>query len=108
MLRRAVTVDPEAPLCQGFCYPRGPSRGKAREFRRGRMSEATDPVAQAAARLEAAVERLARAAANRPAPNPVAEGEAPPAGADPAAVAALAARLDDTIARLRGVLGEEG
>jgi len=26
---------------------------------------------------------------------------------DPAAVAALAARLDETIARLRGVLGEE-
>ncbi|MBR0673349.1 hypothetical protein [Neoroseomonas soli] len=74
------------------------------------MSEAADPVAQAASRLEAAVERLARAAANRPAlmPAPAREGEAPAAGADPAAVAALAQRLDETIARLRGVLGEEG
>lgn len=62
-----------------------------------------DPVAEAAARLEAAVERLSRAMANRPAPSPAAEGE----GADREAVAALAARLDDTIARLRGVLGEE-
>ncbi len=63
-----------------------------------------DPVAEAAARLEAAVERLSRAVANRPAA--VAADGAD--GADKAAVAALAARLDDTIARLRGVLGEEG
>lgn len=60
-----------------------------------------DPVADATARLEAAVERLSRALASRP--TPAAEGQ----GADRAAVAALAARLDDTIARLRGVLGEE-
>jgi len=73
------------------------------------MSEAVDPVAQAASRLEAAVERLARAAENRPAPVPAGgAGEAPVQGADPAAVAALAARLDETIARLRSVLGEEG
>ena len=62
-----------------------------------------DPVADATARLEAAVERLSRAVARRPAPAPAGEGQ----GADRAAVAALAARLDDTIARLRGVLGEE-
>jgi hypothetical protein len=49
------------------------------------------------------VERLSRALANRPVPAPAAEGE----GAAREAVAALAARLDDTIARLRGVLGED-
>lgn len=68
------------------------------------MSDATDPVAAAAARLEAAVERLSRAAAARPAVP--ADGGA--AGVDAATVAALAERLDATIARLRGVLGEEG
>ncbi len=68
------------------------------------MSDATDPVAAAAARLEAAVERLSRAASARPA---APDGGAP-GGVDPAAVAALAERLDTTIARLRGVLGEEG
>lgn len=69
----------------------------------GGLSEAMDPVAEATLRLEAAVERLSRAAATRPAATP---GEAA-TGVDPAAVAALAARLDETIARLRGVLGEE-
>jgi hypothetical protein len=64
-----------------------------------------DPVADATARLEAAVERLSRALASRPAPAPATEGVG--TGADREAVAALAARLDDTIARLRGVLGEE-
>jgi hypothetical protein len=68
------------------------------------MNDATDPVAAAAARLEAAVERLSRAAAARP----EAPAEGAPSGVDPAAVAALAERLDATIARLRGVLGEEG
>lgn len=68
------------------------------------MSDAEgDPVEQATTRLEAAVERLSRALANRPAPAPATAGE----GADREAVAALAARLDDTIARLRGVLGED-
>jgi hypothetical protein len=71
------------------------------------MSEATDPVAAAAARLEAAVQRLSRAAVARPAASPAIDGGTPP-GVDPAAVAALAERLDTTIARLRGVLGEEG
>jgi hypothetical protein len=66
-----------------------------------------DPVAEAAARLEAAVERLSRAMANRPAATPATEGEGGVTPADREAVAALAARLDDTIARLRGVLGEE-
>jgi hypothetical protein len=71
------------------------------------MSDAgVDPVTEAAARLEAAVERLSRAMANRPAPAASADGAA--TGADREAVAALAARLDETIARLRGVLGEEG
>ncbi|MBR0652362.1 hypothetical protein GXW78_22080 [Roseomonas terrae] len=69
------------------------------------MSEAVDPVAEATLRLEAAVERLSRAASARPAA-PRGEGDSP--GVDPAAVAALAARLDETIGRLRGVLGEEG
>ena len=69
------------------------------------MSEAVDPVAEATLRLEAAVERLTRAANARPPAPPRAEDGAP--GVDPAAVAALAARLDETIARLRGVLGEE-
>jgi hypothetical protein len=69
------------------------------------MSEAVDPVAEATQRLEAAVARLGRAAASRPAPAAAEPGEA--RGVDPAAVAALAARLDETIARLRGVLGEE-
>lgn len=73
------------------------------------MSEAVDPVAEATQRLEAAVERLARAAASRPAPRAEgAEGDSTAPGIDPAAVTALAARLDETIARLRGVLGEEG
>lgn len=69
----------------------------------GGLSEAMDPVAEATLRLEAAVERLSRAAAASPAATP---GEAA-TGVDPAAVAALAARLDETIARLRGVLGED-
>jgi len=69
------------------------------------MSEAVDPVAEATLRLEAAVERLTRAANARPPAPQRAEDGAP--GVDPAAVAALAARLDETIARLRGVLGEE-
>jgi hypothetical protein len=105
-LTRAVTVDPEAPLCQGFCLPREMSRGKGCVASRGMMNDAEgDPVADATARLEAAVERLSRALASRPAPAPATEGEG--TGADREAVAALAARLDDTIARLRGVLGEE-
>ncbi len=68
------------------------------------MSEAVDPVAEVTLRLEAAVERLTRAAHARPA-SPRSEDDGP--GVDPVAVAALAARLDETIARLRGVLGEE-
>ena len=68
------------------------------------MSEAVDPVAEVTLRLEAAVERLTRAASARPA-TPRTEDDAP--GVDSTAVAALAARLDETIARLRSVLGEE-
>ena len=63
----------------------------------------TDPVASAAARLEAAVERLAVAVA-RPRPQHLAED----ADAVPRAeVAAMAERLDATIARLRAALAEE-
>jgi len=61
-------------------------------------------VADATTRLEAAVERLARASAARPVP---AAADGAKHGVDPEAVAALAARLDETIARLRGVLGED-
>lgn len=57
------------------------------------MSEA---VSEAAARLERAVDRLAEALA-RPRPEP---------GIPPEAVAALSARLDNTLARLRGALAE--
>ncbi|WP_203073558.1 hypothetical protein [Falsiroseomonas ponticola] len=60
-----------------------------------------DPTGRALARLEAAVERLADAAA-RPRPEAVA-GE----GVSRAAVAAIADRLDETIARLRAALGED-
>ena len=70
------------------------------------MNEAVDPVAEATLRLEAAVARLGRAVAGRSIPSGAAPDGAAP-GVDPAAVAALAARLDETIARLRGVLGED-
>jgi len=66
---------------------------------RGATGGTTD-TAQALARLEAAVERLAMAAA-RPHP-PVGEG------VSRAQVQAIADRLDETIARLRTALGEEG
>lgn len=69
------------------------------------MSVSADPVAEAALRLEAAVARLGRAASMRPVVLPA--EDAPAGGVDTAAVADLAARLDATIARLRGVLGEE-
>lgn len=62
-----------------------------------------DPTGRALARLEAAVERLADAAAR---PRPVAEGPAGE-GVSRAAVAAIADRLDETIARLRAALGED-
>ncbi len=75
------------------------------------MSEqggSADPVAEAAARLEAAVERLAEAlgtafAARRAGEEGAAEGDMVPR----AEVAALADRLDATVARLRGALAEE-
>lgn len=67
----------------------------------------TDPVMQAAARLEAAVERLAEVLgavlADRPADGSAAGAE----GVPRAEVAALAERLDSTITRLRGALAEE-
>ena len=66
---------------------------------RGAAGGTTD-TAQALARLEAAVERLAIAAAKPRAP----VGE----GVSRAQVQAIADRLDETIARLRTALGEEG
>jgi len=60
---------------------------------------ARDPVTQAAARLEAAVERLAEALSR---PRPDVEDMVPRAE-----VAAIAERLDATIARLRGAIAEE-
>ncbi len=68
------------------------------------MSDGTgDPLMQAAARLEAGVERLAQAL-------PAALARAHPAPADMvprAEVAALAERLDATIARLRAAMQDE-
>lgn len=66
-----------------------------------------DPVAAAAARLEAAVDRLAQVAAQ---PRPAAI-EAPPAtvimGVPRTEVLAIAARLDEAIAKLRAALAED-
>ena len=63
----------------------------------------TDPVMQAAARLEAAVERLAQVLGGVLGDRAGAGGE----GVPRAEVAALAERLDSTITRLRGALAEE-
>jgi hypothetical protein len=60
----------------------------------------SDSLAEAAARLEAAVERLARVAAGVAARPPV------QAGVPMEEVAALSARLEATIARLRAALPE--
>ncbi|MBP0493347.1 hypothetical protein [Roseomonas indoligenes] len=60
----------------------------------------SDSLAEAAARLEAAVERLARAAAAMPRVEPS------PVGVPVEEVAALSARLEATIARLRAALPE--
>lgn len=72
-------------------------------------AKAADPVAQAAMRLEAAVERLAEAlAAAAAARRAAGETGALPEDAIPRAeVAALAERLDATIARLRGALADD-
>ncbi|MBU8544932.1 MULTISPECIES: hypothetical protein [Roseomonadaceae] len=67
----------------------------------GTRVETGDPTSHALARLEQAVERLAEAAAQ---PRVVA---APGEGVPRAAVAAIADRLDETIARLRAALGED-
>lgn len=64
-----------------------------------------DATSLALAKLEAAVERLADAAAR---PRPLSEdGAIPPDSVPRAAVAAIADRLDETIARLRAALGED-
>lgn len=60
-----------------------------------------DPTSRALARLEEAVDRLAEAAAQPR--EPAVAGE----GVPRAAVAAIADRLDETIARLRAALGED-
>ncbi len=73
------------------------------------MSEAgRDPVALAVARLEVAVERLALGLSRNPGTGRAADaGEEADAPALRAEVAALAARLDASIARLREVVREE-
>jgi hypothetical protein len=69
------------------------------------MSEGqTDTIASAMMRLEAALDRLGRAVEARRAATPPIEGDMVPK----AAVAALATRLDATIARLRANLEDQG
>jgi outer membrane murein-binding lipoprotein Lpp len=69
------------------------------------MSEGqSDTIASAMMRLEAALDRLGRAVEARRAATPPIEGDMVPK----AAVAALAARLDATIAQLRSNLDEAG
>lgn len=71
------------------------------------MSEGgRDPVALAIARLEGAVDRLARGVSSNP-DRVRAAGEPADAPALRVEVAALAARLDASIARLREVVREE-
>ena len=68
------------------------------------MSEGqSDTIASAMMRLEAALDRLGRAVEARRAANPPIEGDMVPK----AAVAALATRLDATIARLRANLEDQ-
>jgi hypothetical protein len=68
------------------------------------MSEGqSDTIASAMMRLEAALDRLGRAVEARRAATPPIEGDMVPK----AAVAALAARLDTTIARLRANLEDQ-
>jgi hypothetical protein len=69
------------------------------------MSEGqSDTIASAMMRLEAALDRLGRAVEARRAAAPPIEGDMVPK----AAVAALATRLDATIARLRANLEDQG
>jgi dihydroxyacetone kinase DhaKLM complex PTS-EIIA-like component DhaM len=69
------------------------------------MSEGqTDTIGSAMIRLEAALDRLGRAVEARRAATPPIEGDMVPK----AAVAALATRLDATIARLRANLEDQG
>jgi outer membrane murein-binding lipoprotein Lpp len=69
------------------------------------MSEGqSDTIASAMMRLEAALDRLGRAVEARRAATPPIEGDMVPK----AAVAALANRLDATIARLRANLEDQG
>jgi hypothetical protein len=69
------------------------------------MSEGqSETIASAMMRLEAALDRLGRAVEARRAATPPIEGDMVPK----AAVAALAARLDATIAQLRSNLDEAG
>jgi hypothetical protein len=78
----------------------GAISGSAGSGGKGGPAGPTD-TSQALARLEAAVERLAIAAAKPRAPG------APVEGVSRAQVQAIADRLDETIARLRSALGEE-
>ena len=67
----------------------------------------SDSLAGAIGKLEAAVERLA-AVARHVGDERAARAEAEPAGVPPAEVAALSARLEATIARLRAALPDGG
>jgi len=93
---------------------RGKRRGRKSSWQNGGFGRAvsgmredlggSDPTGRALSRLEAAVERLAEAAAKPRLDTITTEsGEMVPR----AAVAAIADRLDETIARLRAALGEE-
>ncbi|MCA3309322.1 MAG: hypothetical protein ING03_07775 [Roseomonas sp.] len=69
------------------------------------MSEGqSETIASAMMRLEAALDRLGRAVEARRAATPPIEGDMVPK----AAIAALATRLDATIARLRANLEDQG
>ena len=106
-------VDPFRPPCQGFQHAgkRASNAPRAFEFGAGygnRMSEGgRDPVTLAVARLEMAVERLAARPVAEPGRCPRRDGRGGDAPSLRAEVAALAARLDASIARLREVVRAE-
>jgi len=94
-----------APWHDGFKQNGG--FGRAVSGTRGDFT-GTDPTGRALAQLEAAVERLAEAASRpRPAAAPIMIETATADMVPRSAVAAIADRLDETIARLRAALGEE-
>lgn len=118
--RILLTVDPPRRACKALQHAGtgGDKAHVAQSLRLGcqmvwgfRVSgtqqgdQAGDPTSRALARLEEAVDRLAEAAAQPRAPAMAGEGGGE--GVPRAAVAAIADRLDETIARLRAALGED-